>query len=142
MVITLVVIAVFIISVVMVQFNVVRRGNDSYLWLLIATISFIACFFIALVIISNRGFANMQIRNNAIEREALVRRVECISSEYEDVSRSEVIKDVYEWNKKVYNAKYYLDNPFTSWFQSKKVVDALEYVYLEEDQHDENGYMK
>ena len=54
------------------------------------------------------------------------------NSDYEDASKAAVIQRVYEWNKKVYNAKYWSSNPLTNWFWNKKYVDSLEYIELED----------
>ena len=67
-----------------------------------------------------------------LEYDAIVKQVECINSDYEDVSKAAVIQRVYEWNKKVYNAKYWSSNPLTNWFWNKKYVDSLEYIELED----------
>ena len=50
--------------------------------------------------------------------------------EYEDVSKSDVIKDISEWNKKVYSCKHWANNPWTSWFYSKRVADSLEMIEM------------
>ena len=69
-----------------------------------------------------------QIEENRIEYEALCERRDVAISEYEDVSKSDVIKDIAEWNKMVYSSKYWAYNPWTSWFYSRKVVDELEMI--------------
>ena len=46
----------------------------------------------------------------------------------ENISKSDVIKDVSEWNKMVLEKKYWSKNPWTSWFFSQKVVDDLKYI--------------
>lgn len=52
-------------------------------------------------------------------------------SDYEDVSKTTVIANAYDWNKEVHNAKYWAKNPWTSWFWSQKLVDSLEYIELD-----------
>lgn len=44
--------------------------------------------------------ADNDIYNAGLERECLMKQIECINSEYEDVSKTDVIRNVYEWNKK------------------------------------------
>ena len=80
------------------------------------------------------GCANIgvDIYNAKLEYDAIAKQVECINSDYEDVSKAAVIQRVYEWNKKVYNAKYWSNNPLTNWFWNKKYVDSLEYIELED----------
>ena len=43
-----------------------------------------------------------------------------------------VIQNVYKWNKEVYDAKYWADNPWTNWFWNQRVVDSLKYIDLED----------
>ena len=77
---------------------------------------------------------NKNIEMNNIEYESLCQRLEIINSDYEDMSKSDVIKDVSEWNKMVLEKKYWAKNPWTSWFFSQKVVDDLKYIeYKQED---------
>ena len=82
------------------------------------------------------GCANIGIDRDIytakLEYDAIAKQVECINSDYEDVSKAAVIQRVYEWNKKVYNAKYWSNNPLTNWFWNKKYVDSLEYIELED----------
>lgn len=71
---------------------------------------------------------NKNIEMNNIEYESLCNRLEIINSDYEDMSKSDVIKDVSEWNKMVLEKKYWAKNPWTSWFFSQKVVNELKYI--------------
>ena len=72
-----------------------------------------------------------QIEKKQIEYQSLVKRVEIVNSEYEDVSKSDVIKDVAECNKDVYDIKYYAENPWTNWLCNKKIADSLNYIEME-----------
>ena len=54
---------------------------------------------------------NKNIEMNNIEYESLCQRLEIINSDYEDMSKSDVIKDVSEWNKMVLEKKYWAKNP-------------------------------
>lgn len=74
---------------------------------------------------------NKNIEMNNIEYESLCQRLEIVNSDYEDMSKSDVIKDVSEWNKMVLEKKYWAKNPWTSWFLSQKVVDNLKYIEYE-----------
>ena len=82
-------------------------------------------------IIVNHSTADKTIQENKIEYDGLCKRYEIIKSEYEDVSKSDVISDITKWNKKVYNTKYWAENPWTNWFNSKSVADNLAYIPLE-----------
>lgn len=100
----------------------------DFLSLLFAIISSAAlCICIIITIVSHVG-VDAQIRVNELQYQSLVERNEVINSDYEDISKSDVIKDIAEWNKYVYGVKYWGYNPWTSWFYSKQVVDELKYV--------------
>ncbi len=79
------------------------------------------------IIVAHFG-VDAQIEENRIEYEALCERQNVVISEYEDVSKSDVIKDIAEWNKMVYSSKHWAYNPWTSWFYSRRVVDELEMI--------------
>ena len=81
-----------------------------------------------MMIISEHVGVSATIAENQIEYESLCERKELISSEYEDVSKSDVIKDIAEWNKEVYSYKHWAYNPWTSWFYSKKIADSMEMI--------------
>lgn len=90
------------------------------------------CLIVSLmIIISAHVTANMNIQKNKIEYEGLCKRYEVAKSEYEDVSKSDVIADITAWNMKVYNTKYWSENPWTNWFHPKKIADNLYYIPLE-----------
>ena len=72
-----------------------------------------------------------KMAKDLMQYEGLCRRLEAIQSEYEDVSKSEVIKDVTEWNIEIYNSKYWANSPWTNWFYSRKRVEALQYIPLD-----------
>ena len=92
----------------------------------------IALIILVSVIISAHVFDSKKIADNKMEYEALCKRVEIINSNYEDVSKSDIIKDVAKWNKKVYSEKYWSKNIWTNWFYDQDVVDELEYIDLPE----------
>lgn len=86
-----------------------------------------------IVIIAAHALADKDIQRNKIEYEGLCKRYEIVKSEYEDVSKSDVIADITAWNMSVYNTKYWSENPWTNWFNPKKIADNLYYIPLEED---------
>ncbi len=94
----------------------------GFIWLIVC-IAFI-------IIVHCTIIDNINISNEQYEREAIEKQVECLSSNYEDVSKTTVIQKAYDWNKKVYNAQYWSNNIWTNWFWSKKYVDSLEYIEL------------
>ena len=85
-------------------------------------------FIMAICIIFAHVGIDAQIEENRIEYEALCERQEIVESEYEDVSKSDVIKDIAEWNKDVYSYKHWANNPWTSWFYSKRVADDMKTI--------------
>ena len=87
---------------------------------------------LCIIIIAHVG-VDAQIEENRIEYNALCQRYEIITSEYEDVSKSDVIKDIAEWNKKVYSTKHWAYNPWTNWFYSKRVADDLKMIERSEE---------
>lgn len=82
---------------------------------------------LCIIIIAHVG-VDAQIEENRIEYEALCERQEVVMSEYEDVSKSDVIKDIADWNQNVYSYKHWAYNPWTNWFHSKRVADELEMI--------------
>ena len=90
---------------------------------------------ICVIIITNIT-ANNTIQRNKINYDGLCKRYEIIKSDYEDVSKSDVIADITAWNMKVYNTKYWSENPWTNWFNPKKIADNLNYIPLEAESED------
>lgn len=88
----------------------------------------VIAFIMAICIICAHVGVDATIEENRIEYESLCERYEIVTSEYEDVSRSDVIKDIAEWNKRVYSEKHWAYNPWTSWFYSKRVADELQMI--------------
>jgi len=88
-------------------------------------------FIMAICIICAHVGVDAVIEENRIEYESLCQRYEIVTSEYEDVSKSDVIKDIAEWNKYVYGYKHWTNNPWTSWFYSKRVANSVEMIEAE-----------
>lgn len=84
------------------------------------------------IIIVSHANAGYIIKKNKIEYEGLCKRYEVIKSDYEDVSKSDVIDDITRWNTRVYSIKYWTENPWTNWFNPKKISDNLDYIPLKE----------
>ena len=90
------------------------------------------CLIIAIIaIIFAHITAPRATQENKLEYDGLCKRYEVIKSEYEDVSKSDVIADITAWNMKVYDTKYWTYNPWTNWFNPKEVADNLDYIPLE-----------
>jgi len=131
MIIFIITLAVAIIGIWLIDHkkNEIMEGVGFLLFVCGGLVGFIMLCFI---IIAHAG-VDAQIEENRIVYEALCERQEVAMSEYEDVSKSDVIKDIAEWNKMVYSSKHWAYNPWTSWFYSKKVVDELEMIERREE---------
>ena len=108
--------------------KILWRGIEDDIPVVLSFISFICLICCIIGIICAHVGENKNIEMNNIEYESLCNRLEIINSDYEDMSKSDVIKDVSEWNKMVLEKKYWAKNPWTSWFLSQKVVDELKYI--------------
>lgn len=138
MIITLIGLGILIIGIVLV---ILAEKTDIFghfyyeieltggMFIVIGTIFSIGC--IVLILCKGVGENNI-INKNKMKYESLQRRIEIVNSEYEDVSRSDLIKDINEWNEEVYNQKYWTENPWTNWFFNQKIADELEYIDFEE----------
>ena len=104
---------------------------DSIGWFFTGFSSVFLVISIVIIIISHIRADNV-IQQNKIQYAELCKKYEIAKSEYEDVSKSDVINDITEWNTKVYITKYRTEDPLTNWYNPKKVADNLEYISLDE----------
>lgn len=137
MIITLITIVVFVLGIIgcmLYKRDIIPWKYKEYIELLSLCAGGIALIAILIelpIIIGSQCTANKYVYEYRLERESIVKQIECISSDYEDVSKATVIANVYNWNKEVHNTKYWAKNPWTSWFYSYKFVNSLEYIELE-----------
>lgn len=123
-----------IIAMLMIPVGVWMVSKDKYegvvyaIGLLFTVGGGFIAFIMAIGIICAHVGVDATIKENRIEYESLCERQEIINSEYEDVSKSDVIKDIAEWNKDVYSYKHWANNPWTCWFYSKRVADELKMI--------------
>lgn len=123
-----------IIAMLMIPVGVLMVRKDKYedviylIGLLLTVCGGLIAFIMAIGIICAHVGVDAQIEENRIEYESLCERQEIINSEYEDVSKSDVIKDIAKWNKDVYSYKHWANNPWTSWFYSKRVADDMKMI--------------
>ena len=129
MIITLIALAVVAVGIIIYCVN---RNSDKYdsengeaAGIILSGLGIFASAICLITIAVKQISTNRDIEINRIKYESLLKRVEVVNSEYEDVSKSDVIKDVAEWNSNVLNQRYFSSNPLTSWFFSKEVVDNL-----------------
>lgn len=136
MIITLITIAVFVLGVIgcilYERDTIPQKCKDciELLSLLAVVIAGIGILIELPLIICQHCTVNKDIYEYNLKRESIVNQVECISSDYEDFSKATIIANVYDWNKEVYNMKYWAKSPWTSWFYSQKFADSLEYIEL------------
>ena len=127
MILTIIIVIVTVIGIVMLnksEYDGITYGLGLLFTVTGGIMAFIA---VACIVFAHIG-VDAQIEKNRIEYESLCERNEIIVSEYEDVSKSDVIKDIAEWNKNVYSYKHWAYNPWTNWFYSKRVVDQIEMI--------------
>ena len=85
-------------------------------------------FFALLIIFFAHTNINYQIEQERIEYEGLCKKIEAIQSDYEDVSKIDVIEEATDQNKYVEKCRYYNNNIWTSWFYSDKYVNSLKTI--------------
>ena len=129
MILTIITLAVAIVGTLLF-YHAISDIMDAVGLLLFVGGGIIGFAMLCIIIIAHVG-VDAQIEENRIEYNALCQRYEIITSEYEDVSKSDVIKDIAEWNKKVYSTKHWAYNPWTNWFYSKRVADSVEMIEIE-----------
>ena len=136
MILTIITLAALIIGILLTEHskNEIMEGVG---WLLFACGALAGVIMLVIIVLAHVG-VDAQIEENRIEYEALCERLKIVDSEYEDVSKSDVIKDVADWNKNVYSYKHWAYNPWTNWFYSKRVVDELEMI--ERKQNEQSVY--
>lgn len=133
--ITIVVLALGVIGCILSYQDIIPRKYDEPIafWSAVAVcLAGIVMFIEIAIIVDAHCTVNKYIYEYSLERESIVKQIEYISSDYEDVSKTTVIAKVYDWNKEVHNTKYWTENPWTSWFWSQKFADSLEYIELED----------
>lgn len=124
---TLITIVILVASIAVLLISHNHWGNNFFDWAEIISImtgvsSFIVLLLLCCWILSEHVSVNNTIRKNQIAQDSLEKRLELVNSEYEDVSKSDIIKDIAEWNADVINDYYWAENPWTNWFYNKKVV--------------------
>lgn len=126
------IITIFVVAITVIGIFLICVGEDfsaaNAIGLALTAVGGICTVVLVLLIISAHVGVNDVVEENRITYEALCERNEIISSDYEDVSKSDVIEDIAEWNKMVYSYKYWAYSPWTNWFHSKRVADELQMI--------------
>lgn len=82
---------------------------------------------IILILCAHVGVDN-QIEVAQIHRAGIEHRYEATNSQYEDIAKATVLKEIEEWNTEVTADRYWCNHPMTSWFYSKDFVKSLELI--------------
>ena len=131
MILTIITIIAIAVGLILIKKTEYEEGVIFGLGLLLTVGGWLMAFIMAIFIISAHVGVGAVIEKNRIEYESLCQRYEIVTSEYEDVSKSDVIKDIAEWNKDVYSYKHWANNPWTNWFYSKRVADSVKMIDIE-----------
>ena len=134
MIITLIAISLLIIAIV--GFLILNKTYFSdivddivyFITALSGTLGSITILICLLLILGSHFDVDYDIHNAQLERDSIIKQLEYIDAEYENVSKVEIIQKVYEWNQKVYGEKRGSENLWINWFYSKKYADSLEYI--------------
>ena len=79
-----------------------------------------------LIILCSHIDVDYDIHKAQLERDSIIKQLEYIDAEYENVSKVEIIQKVYEWNQKVYGEKHGSENLWINWYYRKKYAEYLE----------------
>ena len=126
MLICLLIIAIFVISLVLMF-----KTDEEDFFIFLCFADFLAMIICLILIIGAHAGTQIKIEKEIDTRQCLVKRMEIVDTEYEDVSKSDVIKEVYSYNTKVKSDKYYSKNLWTNWFYNKKVIDVEQIIEME-----------
>ena len=129
MILTIICILMIIIGLIAIKID--KYGDLEVLEILIITFGVIGLLVCVGIISTQHACAGKIIYSNQIYHDGLCKRLEVVQSDYEDVSKSQVIKDVTEWNMDVYNTKYWSESLWTNWFNPKDIADNMDYIPLE-----------
>ena len=129
MILTLIFVLMIVIGFIAIKID--KYGDLDILEVLVITIGVIGLLISVSIISTQHAHAGKIIYSNQIYHDGLCKRLEVAQSDYEDVSKSQVIKDVTEWNMDVYNTKYWSESLWTNWFNPKSIADNMDYIPLE-----------
>ena len=134
MIITLIAISLLIIAIAgflilnKTYFSDIVDDIVCFITALSGTLGSITILICLTVILCSHIDVDYDIHKAQLERDSIIKQLEYIDAEYENVSKVEIIQKVYEWNQKVYSEKRGSENLWINWFYSKKYADSLEYI--------------
>ena len=129
MIITIVFVLMIIIGLIAIKID--KYGDLDVFGILMMVFGVIGLLLCIVIISIQHACVGKIIYSNQIYYDGLCKRLEVVQSDYEDVSKSQVIKDVSEWNMDVYNTKYWSESLWTNWFNPKDIADNMDYIPLE-----------
>ena len=136
MIITLIAISLIIIAIAgflildKTHFSDIVDDIVCFITALSGTLGSITILICLTVILCSHIDVDYDIHKAQLERDSIIKQLEYIDAEYENVSKVEIIQKIYEWNQKVYGEKRGSENLWINWFYSKKYADSLEYIEL------------
>lgn len=127
-----------LIAVALILVGVILLIVDKVSWMDLEC-GYAPCLFFGIIglfifltgILISHSAVDLQINNDNIKYESLCKRLDIVNSEYEDISKSDVIADIAEWNADVASYKYWTESPWTNWFHVQEIADNLKYIPLE-----------
>ena len=134
MIITLIAISLLIIAIAgflilnKTYFSDIVDDIVCFITALSGTLGSITILICLTVILCSHIDVDYDIHKAQLEHDSIIKQLEYIDAEYENVSKVEIIQKVYEWNQKVYSEKHGSENLWINWFYSKKYADSLEYI--------------
>lgn len=82
------------------------------------------------VVLGNAAYYDLDYQNTLHKREMIEYRLDHIS---ENITGNEMLyNDIVEFNNKLRSQKKWANNPWTSWFNNKKIA-ALDYIELDDE---------
>lgn len=122
-------ISIFLSSIFL---NFEKRYLLAVFPLFCATLSFVLLFSCLIDCFSENIFIDGNIQKKQIEYEYLIKQIEELDNDNEDVSSFEVIQKISEWNQDVFAYKYGQKNPWTNIFYNKRYANSLKYIDLDD----------
>lgn len=130
MIITIIFVLMIIIGLIAMKID--NYGDLDILEILTIFLGVIGLLICIVLISTQHVCADKIIQTNKLQYDGLCKRLEVVQSDYEDVSKSQVIADITVWNMMVYDTKYWTENPWTNWFfYPKNIADNMDYIPLE-----------
>ena len=129
MIITLIFVLMIIIGLIAIKLD--TYDDWDILETLVISVGVIGLLICVVIISTQHACAGKIIYSNQIYYDGLCKRLEVVQSDYEDVSKSDVIADITGWNMEVYSNKYWSESPWTNWFNPKDIADNMDYIPLE-----------